>query len=146
MRKYRNSLDLTPFYRSTVGFDRVFDVLENHLSGDAPNYPRYNIIQIDENQFMVEVAVAGFNEDELDVTVKESVLVIQGTKVRSEDYEAPNYLHKGIAVRDFKKNFNLGEHVEVLDAVVNNGLLTIKLAREVPEEAKAKKIQITYQK
>lgn len=138
--------DYTPFTRSTVGFDRLFDVLDRQFA-NSPNsgtYPPYNIIKTSEDSYQIELAVAGFREDELDITVKDYVLSVTGEQKRDED--TTNYLHKGISARNFVRTFTLGEHVEVKGATVQNGLLIIDLEREVPEEAKPKRISITFQK
>lgn len=137
--------DLTPYTRATVGFDRVFDLLDRQITNSASNgYPPYNIIKEGEDSYKVEIAVAGFREDELDITVKDSILVVTGEQKRDED--STTYLHKGISARNFTRSFTLGDHVEVKNATVQNGLLVITLEREVPEEAKPKKIAITFQK
>ena len=138
-------IDLTPFHRATVGFDRLFDHLDRQFTNSvSTTYPPHNIIQEDENTYKIELAVAGFREDELDITVKENVLTVVGERGPRED--AVTYLHKGISARSFTRTFTLGDHVEVKGAVVENGLLVISLEREVPEEAKPKKIAITFQK
>lgn len=137
--------DLTPFHRATVGFDRLFDVLDRQFANTpSTSYPPYNILKTGDDSFQIEIAVAGFREDELDISVKDYVLTVQGEQKRDE--EAVNYLHKGISARNFVRTFTLGEHVEVKNAAVQNGLLIIDLEREVPEEAKPRKIAITFQK
>lgn len=139
--------DLTPFNRATVGFDRVFDILDRQFANSvSTTYPPYNIIKEAEDNYKIEIAVAGFREDELDITVKDYVLTVTGEQKREENAEGPTYLHKGISARSFTRTFTLGDHVEVKGAVVQNGLLVISLEREVPEEAKPKKIAITFQK
>lgn len=139
--------DLTPFNRATVGFDRVFDILDRQFANSvSTTYPPYNIIKEGDDNYKIEVAVAGFREDELDITVKDSVLTVTGEQKREEDAEGLTYLHKGISARSFTRTFTLGDHVEVKGAVVQNGLLVISLEREVPEAAKPKKIAITFQK
>lgn len=137
--------DYTPFNRATIGFDRLFDVLDRQFANSpGTTYPPYNILKTSEDSYQIELAVAGFREDELDISVKDYVLTVQGEQKRDE--EAVNYLHKGISARSFARTFTLGEHVEVKSATVQNGLLIIDLEREVPEEAKPKKIAITFQK
>lgn len=139
--------DLTPFNRATVGFDRVFDILDRQFANSvSTTYPPYNIIKEGEDSYKIEVAVAGFREDELDITVKDYVLTVTGEQKRDEGAEGLTYLHKGISARSFTRTFTLGDHVEVKGATVQNGLLVISLEREVPEEAKPKKIAITFQK
>lgn len=139
--------DLTPFHRATVGFDRVFDILDRQFANSvSTSYPPYNIIKESEDSYKVEIAVAGFKEDELDITVKDYVLTVTGEQKRDEGTEGLTYLHKGISARNFTRTFTLSDHVEVKGATVQNGLLIISLEREVPEEAKPKKIQISFLK
>ena len=139
--------DLTPYTRASVGFDRLFDVLDRQFTNSvSTTYPPYNIVKEGENGYKIEVAVAGFREDELDITVKDYVLTVTGEQKREENAEAPTYLHKGISARSFTRSFTLGDHIEVKGAVVQNGLLVIDLERHVPEEEKPKKIAITFQK
>ena len=135
--------DLTPFHRATVGFDRIFDTLDRQFANSVSNtYPPYNIKQSGDT-FQIEIAVAGFREDELDIEVKDNILSVTGEQKRDEE---TIYLHKGISGRDFIRTFTLGEYVEVKSAAVVNGLLVINLERELPEEAKPKKIAIMFQK
>jgi len=137
--------DLTPFTRATVGFDRLFDVLDRQYANSvSTSYPPYNIIKTGEDTYQIEIAVAGFREDEIDIQVKDYVLTVTGEQKREE--EEINYLHKGISARAFNRTFTLGEYLEVKGATVQNGLLLIDLVREVPEAAKPKKIAITFQK
>ena len=137
--------DLTPFNRATVGFDRVFDILDRQFANSvSTSYPPYNIIKEGENSYKIEIAVAGFREDEIDITVKDYSLIVIGEQKRTE--EEVTYLHKGISARNFTRSFTLDDHVEVKSATVQNGLLVIDLERIVPEEDKPKKIPITFQK
>lgn len=137
--------DLTPFTRATVGFDRLFDVLDRQYANSvSTSYPPYNIIKTGEDTYQIEIAVAGFREDEIDIQVKDYVLTVTGEQKREE--EEINYLHKGISARAFNRTFTLGEYLEVKGATVQNGLLLIDLVREVPEAAKPRKIAITFQK
>jgi molecular chaperone IbpA len=139
--------DLTPFHRATVGFDRVFDILDRQFANSvSTTYPPYNIIKEGEDSYKIEIAVAGFREDELDITVKDYSLTVIGEQKRDENVEGLTYLHKGISARNFTRSFTLGDHVEVKNATVQNGLLVVSLEREVPEAAKPKKIAITFQK
>jgi molecular chaperone IbpA len=139
--------DLTPFHRATVGFDRVFDILDRQFANSvSTTYPPYNIIKEGEDSYKIEIAVAGFREDEIDITVKDYVLTVTGEQKREDNAEGPTYLHKGISARSFTRTFTLGDHVEVKGATVQNGLLVVSLEREVPEEAKPKRIAITFQK
>ena len=124
-----SSIDLTPLYRSTIGFDRLASLLDNALTSEtsAPNYPPYNIEVMDENQYAITLAVAGFADNDLDIKVEKGVLTIRGEK--STDVER-KYLHRGIANRTFERKFNLADYVEVRDADLTHGLLTIKLIKE----------------
>ena len=137
MRAY----DFAPFYRSSVGFDRLFDLLEQ--SADAsPGYPPYNIERTDDTHYRISVAVAGFAEKDLNVEVRDGVLTVIGKR---EDQEKQAYLHQGIAGRAFERRFQLADHVEVRDAKLENGLLHIALERVVPEEKKPRRIAINGQ-
>jgi molecular chaperone IbpA len=137
------SMDLSPFYRNSIGVDRLFDRLINQMdTGNANNYPPYNIIKKDENNFEVEVAVAGFSQGEISVDVRDSNLIISGEK---KEFEVePEYLYHGISARRFVRSFSLSEYVEVVTALVKDGILTIKLERRLPEAMKPKTIAITY--
>lgn len=134
-------IDFRPLYRSTVGFDRLFNLLDDFgkVDGAAPGYPPYNIQRLDENAYRVTMAVAGFAEDEIDIEVKEQSLKINGRKNENDDVE---YLHQGIASRTFERSFQLADHVEVLGAKLENGLLHVDLKREIPEQMKPRKIAI----
>lgn len=133
--------DFTPFYRATVGFDRLFEALDN---SPANGYPPYNIVKVSDDQYRIEVAVAGFTEAEIDVTVHENQVKITGESTRES--EVGEFLHKGISTRNFDRVFTLGEHVEVKSATVKDGILTVALERNVPESAKPRKIAIDFQK
>ncbi len=139
MRTY----DLTPLYRTTVGFDRLASMLENVLSADAPQngYPPYNIEKTGEDAYRITIAVAGFAESELNIEAKEGQLVVSGKKSEDEA-EGRNYLHRGIATRAFEKRFQLADHVRATAAATENGLLHVDLVREVPEALKPRKIEI----
>ncbi|MDK1384839.1 Hsp20 family protein [Sinorhizobium sp. 8-89] len=134
----RTNLDFTPFYRSSIGFDRMFDLLEN-ASLNADNWPPYNIVKLGEDAYRIVIAVAGFAEDELTITHEANMLVVNGAK--SEDKEE-EYLHQGLAVRPFARRFELADHVLVEGAKLENGLLVINLRREIPEEMKPRRITI----
>src|SRR6201996_6768011 len=131
-------LDYSPFFRTTVGFDRLLDLLDQ--AEGAPGYPPYNIERSDENHYRVSVAVAGFAEKDLDIEVRDGVLTVEGR--READAAKPSYLHQGIAGRAFQRQFQLAEHVEVRGARLENGLLHVELERVVPEEKKPRKIAI----
>lgn len=139
-------IDFSPFTRFTVGFDEVFDALSRtheQLNSNTANYPPYNILRYDANNYAIEIAVAGFELDEIDVGVEGNYLSITGHKVDKKD--SVDYIYKGISTRSFKRTIPLGEHIMVKDAVIKNGMLTIKLEREVPEAMKPRKIAITAQ-
>ena len=137
----RSAFDFSPLYRSTVGFDRLFDLLDQSSQIDSmTNWPPYNIEKAGEDQYVITMAVAGFATDEIEITQKENQLVITGQKKGSE--EGKQYLHRGIATRAFKQTFNLADHVKVTAASLENGLLTIALKREVPEALKPRRIEI----
>lgn len=138
MRQY----DLTPLYRSTVGFDRLFSLLDSAAGHEAaaPGYPPYNIERTDENAYRISIAVAGFGENELSIEVKESALTVRGEKVAEE--RKSEVLHQGIAARAFERRFQLADHVQATGASLRNGLLHIDLVREVPEAKKPRSIPI----
>src|SRR4051812_5858267 len=133
-------LDYSPFFRSTVGFDRLLDLLDQ-ADGNAQGYPPYNIERSDENHYRVTLAVAGFAEKDLGIEVRDGVLTVTG-KRGDEAATKLSYLHQGIAGRAFERKFQLAEHVEVRGARLENGLLHIALERVVPEEKKPRKIAI----
>ena len=137
--------DYSPFYRATVGFDRVFDLLDNVAGQTAGNgYPPYNIEKAGDNAYRIVMAVAGFSEAELNVTQKETELLVTGqTRQNGEDQK--QYLYRGIAGRNFERRFQLADHVKVSGAKLSNGLLIIELERVIPEEKKARAIQIEGQ-
>ena len=137
-----NTIDLSPLYRSSVGFDRFAALLDSALRTEqaATGYPPYNIEVTGENRYGITLAVAGFDRNELDLQVEKNVLTVRGKKANSADER--KYLYQGIATRSFERKFNLAEHVEVSDAHLDNGLLTINLVREVPEAMKPRTIAI----
>lgn len=137
------TIDLTPLYRSSIGFDRMARLLDSAMRSDnnsAGGYPPYNIEVVGENRYAITLAVAGFDDNELEIEVESGVLKVQGKK--AEDNEQREYLHKGIAFRGFERKFNLADHVEVTGAALKNGLLTIGLEKVVPDAMKPKKIEI----
>ena len=136
--------DYSPFYRATVGFDRVFDLLDNVAGQTANGYPPYNIEKAGDNAYKIVMAVAGFAEAELNVTQKEIELLVTGQTAPNAD-EGKQYLYRGIAGRNFERRFQLADHVKVSGAKLSNGLLTIELERVIPEEKKARAIQIEGQ-
>ena len=132
--------DLAPLYRSTVGFDRLFDMLSDGFEA-APGYPPYNIERTGENDYRITVAVAGFGENELSLESKENTLTIKGEKQKEEKAEN-EVLYQGIAARAFERVFQLADHVQVKGAAVENGLLHVDLVREIPEAKKPRQIPI----
>ena len=134
------SYDLTPFYRTTVGFDRLFDLLENVSKADAGGYPPYNIERLDETDYRITLAVAGFAESDIEIVAHEQALLVKGARPEGDDKRA--YLHQGIAGRSFERRFQLADHVRVTSANLVNGLLNIDLKREIPEANKPRKIEI----
>jgi molecular chaperone IbpA len=131
------TFDLTPFYRSTVGFDRLFDMLDNTV---RPDWPPYDIEKIGDDEYRISMAVAGFSQDEIEITQEGISLVVTGRKDAREDNK--QVLHRGIATRSFKQVFSLADHVKVAGAHLENGLLAIELVREVPEQLKPRRIEI----
>ena len=136
-----SSIDLTPLYRSSIGYDRFATLLNRTLASEnsAPGYPPYNIEMLEENHYAITLALAGFTESDLDINVERGVLTVRGEKTNTEERK---YLHQGIANRTFERKFNLDDHVEVVDANLANGLLTISLVKVVPEAMKPKSIKI----
>jgi molecular chaperone IbpA len=136
------SFDLSPLYRSTVGFDRLFGLLDAATNGDAQPYPPYNIERTGENAYRVTLAVAGFGEADLEIQAKENVLTVKGEKKETKEENGRDVLYRGIASRAFERRFQLADHVEVTGASLDNGLLHIDLVREIPEAMKPRKIAI----
>jgi molecular chaperone IbpA len=134
--------DLTPLYRSTIGFDRLGSLLDtlSSFEGEAPSYPPYNIERVGENDYRISMAVAGFGENDLTIEVKENTLSLRGAKqIEQED---TTFLHRGIASRSFERRFQLADHVVVKGATLENGLLHVDLVRELPEAMKPRTITI----
>jgi molecular chaperone IbpA len=134
------TIDLTPLYRSVVGFDRLADLLDAASAEAASGFPPYNIERTGENAYRIEIAVAGFKADDLNIEVKENLLTVQGRKPAND--EAKRYLHRGLAERNFERRFQLADYVVVSDANLANGLLSISLKRELPEALKPRRIEI----
>ena len=134
--------DFSPLYRATVGFDQIADMVDRLTTSEVQtsSYPPYNIEKIDKDTYLISVAVAGFSEADLGVEVKENSLIISAGK---SDEEKKNYLHRGIASRSFKQQFQLADHVKVTNAIHSDGMLHIELKREVPETLKPRQIQIS---
>ena len=140
------SFDIPSIHKFGIGFDNMFDELMRvSAQQSTSNYPPYNIVQINEDEYMISLAVAGFGLDNLSVTKDKKFLIIEG-KEYDPDCEkiVPNYLHKGISNRDFRREFQLADHVEISNAHLELGILSVHLKREVPEEDKPKTIAITY--
>ena len=136
----RTNFDFTPFRRSTVGFDRLFEMLENGgVPGGMESYPPFNLEQDGEDRYRITLAVAGFAQDEIDIVAQQNLLTVSGKK-REED--GRSYVHHGIATRSFERRFALGDYVQVKAAELRDGLLTIELVREIPEEMKPRRIEI----
>ena len=139
----RSAFDFSPFRRSTVGFDRLFDMLENSsLSQGQENYPPFDLIKLGDNDYRIELAVAGFKADELDITAQQNVLVVTGRKKDEPEDRGNSYIYRGIATRSFERRFALADHIQVKGADMKDGLLSIELVREIPEAMKPKKISI----
>lgn len=137
------TIDFSPLYRNTVGFDRLASLINNTLSadrGNTPGYPPYNIESLEDNRYSVTLAVAGFSEDNLDINIEKGVLTVRGKQSEQTNRE---YLYQGIANRSFERKFNLADYVEVTGADLNNGLLTINLVKEIPEAMKPRSIAIS---
>jgi molecular chaperone IbpA len=131
------TFDFTPLYRSTVGFDNLFDMLDNSI---RPDWPPYDIEKLGDDSYRISMAVAGFSADEIALTQEDTTLLVTGQKQPANDQQS--YLHRGIAARDFKQTFSLADHVKVANAALESGLLRIDLVREVPEQLKPRRINI----
>jgi molecular chaperone IbpA len=136
----RNNVDLSPFRRSTVGFDRLFDMLESGMPGSsADNYPPFDLVREDEDHHRIHLAVAGFKPDEIEVEAQQNQLVVSGRKPENDNTQ---YIHRGIATRNFERRFALADYVQVKNANLSDGLLSVELVREIPEAVKPRKIEI----
>lgn len=134
------TVDFAPLYRNAIGFDRLFDLMEAGATKNASNgYPPYNIEQQDENKYRITMAVAGFADEQLDITQKENMLIVRGERKEEEEKK---YVYQGIAERDFERKFQLADYVKVVGATMENGLLHVDLEREIPEAMKPRKIAI----
>jgi molecular chaperone IbpA len=134
------SFDLSPLFRSTIGFDRLFE----DTFADVPSYPPYNIEKLGENEYRIVMAVAGFGADDVTVTAKENTLLVEGKQ--SDKQNGHKYLHRGIAARAFERTFELADHIQVTGAKLENGLLVVELKREIPEALKPRVIPIANSK
>lgn len=140
------SLDIPSIHKFAVGFDQVFDELLRQTAGsNSANYPPYNVVKHTDDKFSIELAVAGFKEGDIDITVEQNQLSVKGNKA-IELNEGVEYLHRGISARNFHRTWTLADHVEVIGASVQDGILTVTLERQIPEEQKPKKIAISYTK
>lgn len=136
----RTAFDFAPFRRSTIGFDRLFDLLENDNTGMAgENYPPFDLVKVDDNHYRIDLAVVGFQADEVDITAQQNQLVVTGKK---RDDNGSEYIHRGIATRSFERRFGLADHIQVTGADMKDGLLSVELVREVPDAMKPRKIAI----
>lgn len=143
------SLDIPSIHKFGIGFDNIFDELMRVNAQQVnQNYPPYNIVKHDEDHFAIDIAVAGFREGDINITVEKNVLTIKGEQIQDLDeaVKEVEYLHRGISARNFTRTFTLADHVEVIGAAAENGILRIELERQVPEEQKPKTVAITYQK
>jgi molecular chaperone IbpA len=139
----RTTFDFAPLFRSSIGFDRMLDTLEiASRVTSADNWPPYDIVKTGEDDYHISMAVAGFTEDDLTITHEQNMLRVTGQKIGDEE-DNRQYLHRGIAGRAFERRFELADHVKVVGASLVNGLLTIELKREVPEEMKPRRIAVT---
>ena len=136
----RSAFDFAPFRRSTIGFDRLFDLLENSAIGQgAENYPPFDLIRLDDNHYRINLAAAGFARDEIEITAQQNQLIVSG---RKGDDDKVDYIHRGIANRQFERRFGLADFIKVADADMKDGLLSIDLIREIPEAMRPRKISI----
>lgn len=139
----RTAFDFAPFRRSTVGFDRLFDMLESSTaSSNGDNYPPFDLIKLGDNQFRIELAVAGFKPNEIDITAQQNVLIVTGEKKNEREENRSDYLYRGVANRSFERRFALADHIQVRDADMADGLLSIDLVREIPEAMKPREINV----
>lgn len=137
------TFDLAPFYRSTIGFDRLFNLLDQTSAEAAPGYPPYNIERTGDNAYRITVAVSGFSQNDLTIVAKENTLTIKGEKASGDNREKSEVLYRGIAARAFERVFQLADYVQVKNASLENGLLHVDLVREIPEAKKPRTIAIS---
>ena len=139
----RSAFDFAPFRRSTVGFDRLFDMLESSNGAQAQeNYPPFDLIKEADNEYRIQLAVAGFKPDEIDITAQQNVLIVSGRKSDETDDRAADFIYRGIANRSFERRFALADHIQVKGADLKDGMLLIDLVREIPEAMKPRKINV----
>ena len=136
----RSAFDFAPYRRSTIGFDRLFDLLENSgLGQGSESYPPFDLIQVDSNHYRINLAVAGFSRDEIDITAQQNQLIVSGKK---SDDDKVDYIHRGIANRQFERRFGLADFIKVTEADLRDGLLSVDLVREIPEAMRPRKVSI----
>ena len=136
----RSAFDFAPYRRSTIGFDRLFDLLENSSLGQgSENYPPFDLIKVDDNHYRINLAVAGFSRDEIEITAQQNQLIVAGK--RSDD-DGVDYIHRGIANRQFERKFGLADFIKVAEADLKDGLLSVELIREIPEAMRPRKVAI----
>jgi len=133
------TIDLSPFRRSSVGFDRMLELLDDNFSFDTADYPPYNIVRTGENSFRISLAVPGYKADQLDIVAHQNVLTVTA---KADERDEPNYVYRGIKGGSFERRFNLADYVQVKKASIADGMLQIELEREVPEELKPRRIEI----
>ena len=138
----RSAFDFAPYRRSTVGFDRLFDMLENSGGQSQENYPPFDLIKTGENDYRIELAVAGFKPEEIDITAQQNVLLVSGRKNEETEGKGSEFIYRGIANRSFERRFALADHIQVKGADLKDGLLAIELVREIPEAMKPRKISV----
>ena len=136
------TIDFTPLFRSAIGFDRLASALESAYRSEAGGYPPYNIEMVGQDKYRISMAVAGFSRDELDIMVKESILTVSGSRKEDADDKERRFLYRGIATRNFERQFQLADYVKVVDARLEDGLLHVELVREIPEAMKPRQIEI----
>ena len=140
------SLDLNPFYRNSIGFHSLFDRITENIDTSAQSYPPYNIIKQNDENYLIEIAAAGFGKPDIDIKSENGTLTVSGKQMKKVDGEDEangiEYVHRGLAGRNFSRTFNLAEHVEVKSAELENGILTISLVKNIPEAMKPKTIEI----
>lgn len=136
----RSAFDFAPYRRSAIGFDRLFDMIEhNAATGSQENYPPFDLVKLGDNEYRIDLAVAGFSRDEIDITAQQNVLIVSGQK---GDGDSQDFVHRGIATRSFERRFALADHIVVRAADLKDGLLSVTLVREIPEAMKPRKIEI----
>ncbi|MEO7654425.1 MAG: Hsp20 family protein [Sphingomicrobium sp.] len=139
----RTAFDFAPYRRSSVGFDRLFDMLENsNLGNGGENYPPFDLIRTGENDYRIELAIAGFKAGEIDITAQQNVLIVTGAKQDEGEAKSADYIYRGIANRSFERRFALADHIQIKGADLKDGMLAIDLVREIPEAMRPRKIAV----